>query len=196
MSIKRIDQEVIYKLSKGEEGAFATLYDCYYTYLNSVALFYVYDRDLANAVVNDVFLNIWQKRTTLMFPIHSYLVQSVKNGCLNNIRARKTNERVLDTHRTQLLDLQEEYIQSNPTPLQYVETQEVEKEVMDAIERLPEKCRIIYKQYIFSGMSPDDIAVDLSLSINTVRVQLKNALDKLKVSLSHLISLFILFLIR
>ncbi|HRZ97869.1 MAG TPA: RNA polymerase sigma-70 factor [Paludibacter sp.] len=196
MSIKDINHEVILKLSKGEEKSFSLLYDCYYTYLNSVALFYIFDRQIANEIVNDVFVNIWHKRATLVYPIHSYLVQSVKNGCLNNIRAQKTNDRVLNNHRLQLLDFQEEYILSNPTPLQYVETQEIEKQVLDAIDQLPEKCQVIFKQYIFSAKSPEDIAAELMLSVSTVRVQIKNALDKLKVSLNHLISLLILLLLR
>lgn len=196
MSIKEINQELILKLSKGDEKAFSLLYDCYYTYLNSVALYYIFDRDVANEVVNNVFLNIWQKRTELLYPIHSYLVQSVKNGCLNNIRAQKTNERVLNNHRLQMLEFQEEYINSNPTPLQYVEIQEVEKEIRDAIEKLPEKCKVIYKHYIFSAMSPEEIATKLTISVSTVRVQIKNALDKLKISLKHLITLIIFLTLR
>lgn len=196
MSIKEINQEVVIKLSQGDEKAFSLLYDRYYTYLNSVAMYYIFDRDIASEVVNDVFINIWQKRDHLVFPIHSYLVQSVKNGCLNNIRAQKNNEKVLNNHRAQMLDFQEEYIQSNPTPLQFVETNEIEKQVVDAIELLPEKCKVIFKKYIFSAVTPEDIAAELSISVSTVRVQIKNALDKLKISLNHLITLIILFGLR
>lgn len=193
MSIKEINQEVVLKLSQGDEKAFSMLYDRYYTYLNSVAMYYIFDKDIAGEVVNDVFINIWQKRDHLVYPIHSYLVQSVKNGCLNNIRAQKNNEKVLNNHKMQMLDFQEEYIQSNPTPLQYVETNEIEKQVVDAIELLPEKCKVIFKKYIFSAVSPEEIADELAISVSTVRVQIKNALDKLKISLNHLIT-FILFI--
>ena len=82
MSIKEINEDVILKISKGEEKAFALLYDCYYTYLNTVALCYIFNRDIANEIVNDVFIHVWHKRNTLSYPIHSYLIQSVKNGCL------------------------------------------------------------------------------------------------------------------
>lgn len=176
-------------ISKGEEKAFSLLYDCYYTYLNTVALCYIYNRDVANEIVNDVFINVWHKRNTLRYPIHSYLIQSVKNGCLNYIRSQKTSERVLDEHKKQLLDFQEEYILSNPTPLQYVETQEIEKEVLKAITKLPEKCRNIFEQYLFLGKAPEEIAIENFITVSTVRVQIKNAMDKLKLSLNHLICL-------
>jgi len=194
MSIRKIDENVIKSIAKGEEKAFALLYDCYYTYLNTVALCYIFNRDVANEIVNDVFINIWHKRNTLVFPIHFYLVQSVKNGCLNHIRSQRTNERVLSEHKNQLLDFQEEYIMSNPTPLQYVETQEIEKEVLNAIAQLPEKCRLIFEQYLFNGKLPDEIAIDLLISVSTVRVQLKNAMDKLRISLNHLICVLLLFI--
>lgn len=196
MSIKKIDEDVVRKLAKGDQKAFSLLYDCYYTYLNTVALCYVINRDAANEVVNDVFVNVWHKRSTLVYPIHSYLVQSVKNGCLNYIRSQKTLERVLGEHTKLMLDFQEEYILSNPTPLQYVETQEIEKEVLKAIDQLPEKCRHIFEQYLFNGKLPDEIAKDLVISVSTVRVQLKNAMDKLKVSLNHLISMLLLILLK
>lgn len=196
MSIKKIDESVIRKIGKGEEKAFSLLYDCYYTYLNTVALCYVFNKDVANEIVNDVFINVWHKRCTLTYPIHYYLVQSVKNGCLNHIRSQRTNERVLSEHKTQLLDFQEEYILSNPTPLQYVESQEIEKEVLKAIDQLPEKCRHIFEQYLFNGKLPDEIANDLLISVSTVRVQLKNAMDKLKVSLNHLICVLLLILLK
>jgi RNA polymerase sigma factor (sigma-70 family) len=95
-----------------------------------------------------------------------------------------------------MLDFQEEYILSNPTPLQYVETQEIEKEVLKAIDQLPEKCRHIFEQYLFNGKLPDEIAKDLVISVSTVRVQIKNAMDKLKLSLNHLICLFLLITLK
>ena len=196
MSIKKIDENVIRSIAKGEEKAFSLLYDCYYTYLNTVALCYIFSKDVANEIVNDVFINVWHKRSTLTHPIHYYLVQSVKNGCLNHIRSQRTNERVLSEHKKQLLDFQEEYILSNPSPLQYVESQEIEKEVLKAIDQLPEKCRHIFEQYLFNAKLPDEIANDLLISVSTVRVQLKNAMDKLRVSLNHLICVLLLLFLK
>lgn len=196
MSIKKIDENVIRQIVKGEERAFSLLFDCYYTYLNTVALCYIFNKDVANEIVNDVFINVWHKRSTLIHPIHYYLVQSVKNGCLNHNRSQRTSERVLSEHKKQLLDFQEEYIFSNPTPLQYVEGQEIEKEVLNAIAQLPEKCRQIFEQYMFNGKLPDEIAKDLLISVSTVRVQLKNAMDKLKISLKHLLCVLLLLFFR
>lgn len=195
MAIKDINKDIIARLSKGDEKAFSMLYDNYYVYLNSIALFYVFDQDIANEIVNDVFINIWKKRSDLVFPIHSYLVTSVKNGCLNSIRSKKINEKVLSKHKVQMLQYQEEYILSNPEPMKYVEAKEIEKQVIAAVEQLPERCRQIFEKYIFSAQSPEEIATDLTLSVSTVRVQIKNATDKLRISLKPILNDKILNLI-
>jgi len=195
MPIKTIDENVILKIARGDKKSFALLYDCYYTYLNTIALCYVFNKDVANEIVNDVFINVWHKRNTLIYPIHYYLIKSVRNGCLNYIRSQQSKDRVLDEYKKQLLDFQEDYILSNPTPLEYLETQEIEKEVLNAIAHLPERCRIVFEEYQFKGKTPDEIANELVISVNTVRVQLKNAMDKLRISLHHLISILLLFLI-
>jgi RNA polymerase sigma-70 factor (family 1) len=195
-SVREINEDVIKKISKGEEKSFSLLYDCYYTYLNTIALYYVFNKDAANEIVNDVFINVWNKRSTLLYPIHSYLIQSVKNGCLNYIRSQQANNHVKEEYKKRLLDFREEYILSDSTLLQQVEMKEVEKEIGDAIAKLPEKCRNIFEQYMFSGKLVDDIAKECGVSVSTVRVQIKNAMDKLKISLSHLIVtlLFILLI--
>jgi len=191
MSTKQIDESVIKKINTGDEKAFSLLYDYYYTYLNTVALCFIFNKEDANEIVNDVFINIWHKRNSLVFPVHSYLIQSIRNGCLNHIRSQRSGLRAIEEHKKQLLDLQEEFILDNPTPLQFVENQEIEKEVKQAITKLPEKCRDIFEQYLFSGKLPEQIAKDNLITVSTVRVQIKNALDKLKVSLNHLISTII-----
>jgi RNA polymerase sigma-70 factor (family 1) len=196
MLIKDITEKLITDITRGDEKAFSSLYDCYYTYLNTVAIYYVTDREVACEVVNDVFINVWHKRSTLIFPIHSYLIKSVKNGCLNSIRSQKSKDRVLGEHKQHLLDFQEEYILSNPTPLQFVESQEMEAEIRGAINQLPEKCKIIFEQFLFSGKLPEEIASDQLLSVSTVRVQIKNAMDKLKISLQHLIGFALLLVLR
>ena len=193
---QKIDDSLIRKITKSDEKAFSELYNAYYTYLNTVAIYYLVQKEAANEVVNDVFLNIWNKRTVLTFPIHSYLIQSVKNGCLNYIRSQKSHNRVLEEHTKLMLDFQEEFILSNPTPFQYVESQEIEREVLKAVKLLPEKCRYVFEEFMFNGKSPEQIADEMQISVSTVRVQLKNAMDKLKVSLQHLLYIEIILLFR
>ncbi|MBP3518304.1 MAG: RNA polymerase sigma-70 factor [Parabacteroides sp.] len=193
MNIDQVGEDLIAQINSGSEHAFSELYKAYYVYLNTIAIYYLFDRNVSAEVVNDVFLNIWYKRRTLVFPVHSYLVRAVQNGCLNYIRSQRSLQTVLDEHEEQIWAFQEDCITSTPVPLQYVELKETEAEIKEAISALPPKCRRVFESYFYAGQSAEEIARDQNLTVSTVRVQIKNALDRLKLSLKHL--LFILFFI-
>lgn len=188
-----VDKEVVQQVNKGSEQAFAELYKAYYAYLNAVAIYYLQDKEVAQEVVDDVFLNVWEKRENLVFPIHYYLVRSVQNGCLNYIRSQRALQTALDGHRDEVLFFLEEHILSTSTPLEDVELKETEAEIRRVVDNLPVKMRAVFEAYFYDGKSAEEIAEEMNLSVNTIRVQIKNALDKLKQSLKHL--LFIIFFI-
>ena len=188
-----VDKAIVQQVNKGSEQAFAELYKAYYAYLNAVAIYYLQDKEVAQEVVDDVFLNIWEKRENLIFPIHYYLVRSVQNGCLNYIRSQRALQTALDGHRDEVLFFLEEHILSTSTPLEDVELKETEAEIRRVVDNLPIKMRAVFEAYFYDGKSAEEIAEEMNLSVNTIRVQIKNALDKLKQSLKHL--LFIIFFI-
>lgn len=188
-----VDKAIVQQVNKGSEQAFAELYKAYYAYLNAVAIYYLQDKEVAQEVVDDVFLNVWEKRENLVFPIHYYLVRSVQNGCLNYIRSQRALQTALDGHRDEVLFFLEEHILSTSTPLEDVELKETEAEIRRVVDNLPVKMRAVFEAYFYDGKSADEIAEEMNLSVNTIRVQIKNALDKLKQSLKHL--LFIIFFI-
>lgn len=190
MNINHINKDIIEQISNGSEKAFSELYSSYYSYLNAVALCYLLDKEIVAEIVDDVFVNIWNKRETLSYPIHYYLVRSVQNGCLNHIRMQRTQQNVLDEHKDRMLAFQENYIHSTPMPLQYVEMQQTEEEIRVAVNQLPPKCKMIFEEYFYAGKTVDVIADDMGLTISTVRVQLKNATDRLKQALKHLLLIF------
>lgn len=187
MSIHQINDELIAQIGQGSEPAFARLYKSYYAYLNSIAIYYLFDKNVSSEVVNDVFLNIWDKRQSLTYPIHSYLIRSVQNGCLNYIRMQGSRQAVLEKHREEIMEFHESNITANPLPIQMLELQEAEQEVRQAIQQLPPKCREIFEAHFYSGKTADEIAAQLSLSVSTVRVQIKNGMDRLKGALEHLL---------
>lgn len=190
MNINHINKDIIEQISNGSEKAFSELYSSYYSYLNAVALCYLLDKEIVAEIVDDVFVNIWNKRETLSYPIHYYLVRSVQNGCLNHIRMQRAQQNVLDEHKDRMLAFQENYIHSTPMPLQYVEMQQTEEEIRVAVNQLPPKCKMIFEEYFYAGKTVEVIANDMDLTISTVRVQLKNATDRLKQALKHLLLIF------
>lgn len=179
-----VNKHIIHRIAKGDEQAFAVLYNRYYTYLHAVAIYYLTDRNDANEVVNDLFVSLWQKRDELPDAIHTYMVRAVQNSCLNFIRARSVRERVLDEYQARFLAFREEFILANPDPLQNLEVADMERQIEKAAGSLPPQCHAIFKRYFFDKRSALEIAEEMELNVSTVRVQLKNALDRIKKSVS------------
>ncbi|MDR1203202.1 MAG: RNA polymerase sigma factor [Tannerellaceae bacterium] len=190
MQIEQIDEHIIRKINAGDEKAFSKLYEAYYVYLNSIAIYYVIDSNIGGEVVDDVFMNIWNKKHPLVYPVHSYLIRSVQNGCLNYIRSQQVQQQVYDEHKERLLSFHERHILSTPVPLQYVEMRETENQIRAAVDQLPSQCRAVFEAYFYSGKSVDTIANEFQINIGTVRVQLKKAIDRLKPMLKHLLIIF------
>ncbi|WP_274972594.1 RNA polymerase sigma-70 factor [Bacteroides fluxus] len=193
MSLVRINEQIIEGINAGKESSFSALYDGYYSYLCVYATTYVFDTDEAKEIVNDVFVNIWNSRGQLSFPIHNYLLRSVQNRCLNHIRTLHTRERVLDEYREELLAFQEEFCAKDDDPLQFLEIEELKSQVSRVIDSLSARCSLVFRKYLYEGMSPQEIADEQGMSVNTVRVHIKNAMDRIKSRLGSLAGLLLLF---
>lgn len=193
MSLVRINEQTVADINAGKESAFSALYDSYYSYLCVYATTYIFDTDEAKEIVNDVFMNVWNSRGRLNFPIHNYLLRSVQNRCLNHIRTLHTRERVLDEYREELLAFQEEFCATDDNPLQLLEMEELKRQVGTVIDSLPAKCSLVFKKYLYEGMSPQEIAAEQVMSVNTVRVHIKHAMDSIKLQLGPMASLLLLF---
>ncbi|MFQ7087612.1 MAG: sigma-70 family RNA polymerase sigma factor, partial [Bacteroides sp.] len=122
-------------------------------------------------------------RGQLSFPIHNYLLRSVQNRCLNYIRTLHTRERVLDEYREELIAFQEEFCKNDNNTLQLLEIEELKSQVNTVIDSLSVKCRLVFEKYLYEGMSPQEIADEQAISVNTVRVHIKNAMDHIKLQL-------------
>ena len=106
-TLYRIDEDLIARINAGDERAFKMLYDHYFTYLCTSAMYYTIDADVSKEIVNDVFIAVWERKVRLVHPIHSYLQTCVRNGCLNHIRSRKSRALMTDGYGLELLRLQE-----------------------------------------------------------------------------------------
>ena len=189
-----VKEDIISRINNGDAKAFEQLYTTFYVYLCAVATKYVYNSEAAREIVNDVFMNIWSSRGQLSFPIHNYLLRSVQNRCLNYIRTLHTRERVLDEYREELIAFQEEFCKNDNNPLQLLEIEELKSQVNMVIDSLSVKCRLVFEKYLYEGMSPQEIADEQAISVNTVRVHIKNAMDHIKLQLGPTAGILLLFL--
>ena len=61
---------------------------------------------------------------------------------------------------------------------------EVVMSLREAIDKLPEGCRMVLKLAYFEGLKNDEIASELGISINTVKTQRQRAMKLIRLSLT------------
>ncbi len=194
MNTQEIHKDIIERINKGDEKAFELLYNHYFVYLCSCTNAYIFNANEAQDIVNEVFVNIWHRRGTLNHPIHPYLMQSIRNGSLNYLRSLRSRENVIDQYREELLDFQEEYCLTEESPLHDLEIAELENEVRTLVSALPDKCREVFRLFLYDNLSPREIAERYDLSAGTVRVHIKHAMDKIKKMMEGRLGILLLFL--
>ena len=74
------------------------------------------------------------------------------------------------------------------------ENKELEDHLHNAILKLPEQCRIIFQLNRFEGLSYQQVASEMNLSVKTVENQMGKALKRLRVSLAEFLPLIIILL--
>ena len=167
------------------------MYDSYFSYLCACAATYVPDPVSAEELVNDVFVNIWEHRGRYRVPLHGYLVNSVRNACISHIRSQLFRRRLREGYERELLLFAEQRCLTDAHPLEVLSAQEVETRIRAVVETLPERCRAVFEQYFYRGESAREIAENLRIDPVTVRVHIKNALDRLRVELGPLLTAYL-----
>ncbi len=185
MAAKERDIEI-----KLDKRAFEELFRSFFPSLVLFAQKYLPDQDTAKEIVHNVFINLWEKRQQVdtSSPLKSYLFTSVHNRCLNYIRDQKKFDK--DENRFQRLDSAE-----FSDGVDLLEEQELEQQIYDALQALPEKCREIFMMNRFEGLKYAEIAEKLGISVKTVESQMSKALKILREKLIDYLGMIILFIL-
>ena len=183
---KLSDKDLVHLLKKGDSDAYTVLYDRYKELMYVYACKIVKDFDIAEDLVQDVFISIWEKRETLAFDssVSSYLYSAVRYRFFDLVDMQKV--RTDYAKNLQLFLDKGEFSIDN-----YM----AEKELTQAIEReiayLPAKMREIFILSRKANLKNAEIAGHLGISEKTVKNQVSLALRELRKKLGLLISLFL-----
>lgn len=167
------EQTFITLLRKRDAGAYSLLFDRYFERLFALAVHVVFREDVANDIVQEIFIHLYEKADSLNYAtsLKTYLFNSVRNRCFNYLRDRKVEDRRMSLYT-------EACIWSENVEL--IEEEEVLTRVREAMSVLPEKCREICELRFFEGMKFEEIAERLGTSESTVRVQVARGMEKLR----------------
>jgi RNA polymerase sigma-70 factor, ECF subfamily len=170
------------RIKPGDLDEFRILYREYYSALCVYATTFTRDKQIAEEVVQDVFVKIWELGDTLSIntSIRSYLYTSVKNASLNHLKHLQVVNKFNEYYTQKLQEAQDLYYLSQETGDSLIIARELEEQLLGEIELLPDQCKRIFKMSRFDNMKHQEIADKLGVTINTVHRQTSIALEKLK----------------
>jgi len=172
------DAELPFYLSS--EAEFGNFFRKNYQTACLIALKYVKDHHLAEDLVQDVFIGLWEKKES--FQIHTnlrnYFFTAIKNHSINLVQRNKS---VTTSLSGLFIDIPEE--DSANTFSQ----EELAVRVYKAIQELPQGCQAVFRLAYEQNYSYQEIADTLQISKNTVKTQMGIAYKQLRTKLNNLV---------
>jgi RNA polymerase sigma-70 factor, ECF subfamily len=164
---------------------FEHLFKEHFKALTGFALKFLPDHDEAKGVVHEVFVLLWEKFDALKADTNhrSYLYTAVRNRCLNVIRDKKKLVQLSTVHN-EITDANHDHL----------EMRELEIEIEQGLNSLPEKCREVFEKSRIEGLKYAEIAEKMNISIKTVEAQMSKALKILRVHLAEFLTLLLLLI--
>jgi RNA polymerase sigma-70 factor (ECF subfamily) len=146
------------------------------------------DASLAEDIVQEVFLKVWDMRATLRLDeaVPAYLYRSCYHAALNFLKRQK--------QQTDINALAE-VMPGGDTAEQHLGMLETEGRVLQAIEALPPKTRLVFSLSRFEELSYKEIAERLDISVKAVEKHMGIALQRLRENLKDYLVGVILLLI-
>ncbi len=150
------------------------VFDEFYNPLCNFAYKIVKREDLAEDIVQEVFVKIWQKKDkiTLSSTIKNYLFQSTRNKAIEVLRKNKLESTYLD-EKGKIEDVQDDMEEEANNFL-------LKEKLRRSIRQLPPKCQEIFVLSKMNGLTYIEIAEELNLSVKTVENQIGRGLKLLR----------------
>jgi RNA polymerase sigma-70 factor (ECF subfamily) len=154
--------------------SFEHLFDLYYNPLCNFALSISKDYDKAEDIVQEVFVQIWKKRSSLAIDknIKNYLFTATKNKAIEWLRREKLFDKyaesqvIQDFNRNDVDELAQKY--------------EMLEKLYSSVRQLPPKCQQVFKLGKINGLTYAEISEELNISVKTVENQMSRALKLLR----------------
>lgn len=184
------DQLLAARLRNSEHKAFEELYAAYHQLLYSVAYKYLKNSTAAEDAVHETFVKVWEHRLELdpSQGVRNFMFKCLKFHVLNIIR----------NYKRSLIKQYEILCNSaadHRDPESSVIYNDYSKVVQAAVEKLSAQKKNIFRMRVVEGLSNEEVAHRLGLSINTVKFQYAQASKLLRNVIKVMMGTFMIILI-
>jgi len=171
------NQQILEQLAKSDVRAFDFLYDKYFSKLYGAVYKRLQNRELAEEVVQELFVSLWERRKvlTISTTIEAYLFSSVKYLIIAQYKKDKLFEKYSNSLNPEADD--------NNFTEQIIAFDELNFSYKNALKLLPERCKEVFLLKRM-GLSQREISEKMDISEKTVENQMTKALKTLREALS------------
>jgi RNA polymerase sigma-70 factor (ECF subfamily) len=191
-----MSNKVLHGIIMGDEATYILLFREYYVSLCSYARRYVGRKDIAEEIVSDTFMKIWENRSSINIEssVKAYLFQAVCNNSLNYLRKLKKEHQMEAFFQdpannnigfAEILDETEE---------QSYLIGDITLQIEDAMSQLPPQQQKAFRLKRQEGKKIREIALMMGLSTKTVEMHLSKATLNLQKKLKNYLPSFLLFM--
>lgn len=167
------EEDKIWQSIRQKDGqAFERYYKEHYKFFLLAAVRYLEDTTLAQEIVNDIFVRLWQDgdRIEIESSLKAYIYRAVVNRSLNELGKGK---------KARLLRQELSRRPEGVAGWTDLEDDELKVRLYQAIDQLPEQCGKVFRMSRFEEMKQQEIADRLGISIKTVKNHITHALQQL-----------------
>lgn len=175
-SVPYNEPELLLQVAAGSEDAFRQLFRQYQSRLYTYALKLTRSHELAEDILQEIFLSLWHRRATLPGISHfqAYIYRMAHNEAYHGVRRLAREQLVMHMLSA---DSNEVAIDQSDRPLL---SREIRQHIERLCDQLSPKQREVFRMSKEQGMKLQEIADRMNISINTVKTHLKEAIQFLR----------------
>lgn len=166
---------IILAMQQGDESAFSKIYDMYNEALYGIIYSIVLNEGIAQEVMQDVFVKIWNKRDSYSIDkgrFFTWILNIARNASIDQIRSKSFKNDRKNLSTSNFVDI--------------IKTSDSLNRKMDAlginkfIEKLKPACVSIIDLLFFKGFTQADAAKELAIPLGTLKTRNRNCLKELR----------------
>lgn len=172
LALKELQQRIA---DYEDEVSYKKLFFHFFLPLKSFSFSIIKSKELAEEVVSDILIEIWAKRKQLteIEDLKMYLYVSVRNASLR--KSRQTKKSMVFS----LDEVNVEFTSTYENAESILLTRELAEKIDEAIQQLPQRCKLIFKLAKEDRLKYKEIAVLLNISVKTIDHQVSIALKRI-----------------
>lgn len=170
------EKEIIVNIRNGDVKSFKLLFDSYYSKLCEFVIGFVRSSEVAEDVVQDLFLKVWDQRYK-WYPggsVRSFLFKCARNAAIDYLRKQKIRK----TYMAEIyVDIEDDI---SKRPDRQLENEEIQKRLRRVLDGLSERQRTVFILNRIYDLTYREIADIHGISIKTVETHMGRALKVIR----------------